>query len=205
MATVLAAGSVQAGGDAAAGQAKAALCAACHGADGNSVNPAWPKLAGQHPDYIVKQLQAFRSTKPAEKRSDPLMTAQAMLIASEQDIEDIAAYFSSQKPTGGVAASEMTRGDTTIYLKDGEKLYRAGNSDSGIAACMGCHGPKGVGNPGANFPRISGQHAAYVEKALKDFRDGNRKNDAQKMMQGVAANMTDEEIAAVAQYVQGLH
>jgi cytochrome c553 len=169
------------------------------------VNPTWPKLAGQHPDYIVKQLQAFRSTKPADKRSDPLMTAQAMLIASEQDIEDLAAYFSSQKPTGGVAAPELVRGDVTIYLKDGENLYRAGNEATGVAACMGCHGPKGVGNPGANFPRISGQHAAYVEKALKDFRDGNRTNDAQKMMQGVAHNMTDEEIAAVAQYVQGLH
>jgi cytochrome c553 len=201
MATVLATGGVQAAGDAAAGQAKAAVCGACHGVDGNSLVPNWPKLAGQHPEYIKKQFLAFKNGE----RSDPSMTAQAQMLATDQDVEDVAAYFSSQKNNGGVAAPEIVRDEVTIYLKDGENLYRAGNPDSGVAACMGCHGPKGVGNPGANFPRISGQHAAYVEKALKDFRDGNRTNDPQKMMQGVAHNMTDEEIAAVAQYVQGLH
>jgi cytochrome c553 len=205
MATVLAAGGVQAAGDAAAGQAKAAVCAACHGADGNSMVPNWPKLAGQHPNYIKKQYLAFKDGE----RSEPSMSPQAQVLKTDQDIEDVAAYFSSQKQTGGVAAPELerelVRGKVTIYLKDGEKLYRAGNSATGVAACMGCHGPKGVGNPGANFPRISGQHAAYVEKALKDFRDGVRTNDALKMMQNVTANMTDEEIAAVAQYVQGLH
>jgi cytochrome c553 len=205
MVTVLAAGGVQAAGDAAAGQAKAAVCAACHGADGNSLVPNWPKLAGQHPEYIKKQFQAFK----AGDRKDPTMSPQALMLKTDQDIEDVAAFFSSQKQNGGVAAPELerelVRGKVTIYLKDGEKLYRAGNGATGVAACMGCHGPKGVGNPGANFPRISGQHAAYVEKALKDFRDGKRTNDPQEMMQDVAAKMTDEEIAAVAQYIQGLH
>ncbi len=191
--TVFAAGGVQAAGDAEAGKAKSAVCAACHGMDGNSLMPIWPKLAGQHPEYIKKQLLAFR----ADQRTDPTMTPQAKLIASEQDIEDLAAYFSSQTQNGGAAAPDQ--------VKKGEKIYRAGNSISGVAACMACHGPKGSGNPAANFPRIGGQHAAYVEKALKDFRDKKRTNDAQKMMQGVAANMTDKEIAEVAQYVQGLH
>lgn len=183
---------VQAAGDAAAGQQKSAVCAGCHGADGNSVNPAWPKLAGQHPDYIVKQLKAFKSGA----RQDPVMAPMAMPL-SDQDMEDLAAYFSAQPIQGGEAdAAKVALGET---------LYRGGNSASGVSACAACHAPNGVGNPAANFPALAGQHAAYVEKALTDYRSGARAPDeVSKMMQSVAANLTDAEIAAVAQYVQGL-
>lgn len=115
---------------------------------------------------------------------------------SEQDMADLAAYFSSQTQSSGTAAADK------VAL--GEKIYRAGNAATGVSACMACHGPTGIGNPGANFPRVSGQHAAYLEKALKDFRSGTRTNDNARMMQGVVARMTDEEIAAVSQYIQGL-
>ena len=193
MAMMLAVSGAQAAGDAEAGKAKSVTCLACHGPEGNSVNPVWPKLAGQHASYIKKQLTDFRS----DKRADPLMTTQAKILQSEQDIDDLAAYFSAQTQSGGSAAPDA--------VKNGEKLYRAGDSARGIAACMACHGPAGDGNPAANFPRIAGQHAAYVEKALKDFRDGKRTNDPQRMMQGVADKMSDADIKAVAQYVQGLH
>lgn len=188
---VFTAGVVQAAGDAAAGKAKSAICMACHGPDGNSVNPTWPKLAGQHPSYILKQLQAFKS---GDRKND-LMSPMAAPL-TEEDMGDLAAYFSSQKQSPGVAAADK--------VKLGEKIFRSGNAVTGVAPCMGCHGPSGLGNPQAVFPRISGQHAAYAAKALNDFRGKLRTNDANKIMQGVTANMSDEEIAAVAQYIQGL-
>jgi len=188
---VMATAGVQAAGDAAAGKAKSATCLACHGADGNSPNPVWPKLAGQHPSYILTQLKHFK----AGTRKNDLMSPMAAPL-SDQDMADLAAYFSSQKQSEGTAAADM--------VETGEKIFRAGNSSSKVAACMACHGPTGIGNAPANFPRISGQHAAYVEKALKDFRAGTRDNDPNKMMRDVAANMTDAEIMAVSQYVQGL-
>ncbi|MBV2092306.1 MAG: cytochrome c4 [Candidatus Thiodiazotropha sp. (ex Ctena orbiculata)] len=185
-------GLAQAAGNAEEGKNKSATCAGCHGAEGNSpLNPVWPKIAGQHPAYIEKQIKDFK----ANKRSDPMMTPMAMPL-SDQDIADLAAYYSSQMVKTGVAAADK--------VEAGERLYRAGNADTGVAACMACHGPSGAGNPQANFPAIAGQHAAYVEKALKDFRTGNRTNDASKMMQGVVERMTDAEIAEVAQYIQGL-
>jgi len=180
-----------AAGDAAAGQQKAAVCAACHGQDGNSINPLWPSLAGQHPAYIVKQLKEFKEGG----RTDPMMAPMAMPL-SEQDMEDLAAYYSAQENKGGEADPAL------VAL--GEKIYRAGNTDTGVAACAACHMPTGMGNPAANFPVVSGQHATYVEKTLKDFRSGTRNNDVNKMMRGVAGAMTDAEIAAVAQYMQGL-
>ncbi|PLY17263.1 MAG: cytochrome c4 [Sedimenticola sp.] len=183
---------VQAAGDAEAGKTKSATCLACHGPDGNSPNPIWPKLAGQHPAYIIKQLTDFK----AGARKNDLMSPMATPL-TDQDVLDLAAYFSSQSQSTGTAAADQ--------VELGEQMYRAGNTTTGVAACMACHGPTGIGNPAANFPRISGQHAAYLEKALKDFRSGERNNDTAKMMQGVAAQMTDAEIAAVAQYVQGLH
>jgi len=189
---VLAAGMAQAAGDAAAGKAKSVTCLACHGPDGNSPNPTWPKLAGQHPVYILKQLQAFKS---GERKND-LMSPMAMPL-EDADMVNLAAYFSSQKQTAGTAAADK--------VKLGGKIYRAGNAASGVAPCIGCHGPSGLGNSAAQFPRVSGQHAAYIDKALKDFRGKTRTNDAQKMMQGVTAKMSDAEIAAVAQYLQGLH
>ncbi len=185
-------GVAQAAGNAAAGKTKSAACAACHGADGNSgVNPLWPKLAGQHPKYIKKQLHDFK----AGKRKDGTMAPMAAPL-NDQDIENLAAYFSSQKRTIGAAAKDK------VAL--GEKVYRAGGSN-GAPACSGCHGPAGGGNGAANFPSLSGQSAAYVAKQLKDFRSGARNNDMNGMMAGVAAKLTDAEIDAVSQYVQGLH
>lgn len=187
----MAVGSAQAAGDAEAGKTKSATCLACHGVDGNSANAVWPKLAGQHPSYIKKQLREFKGGV----RKNDLMSPMAMPL-SEQDMDDLAAYFSSQTQTPGSAAADQ--------VELGETLYRGGNAATDVAACMACHGPSGMGNPAADFPRISGQHAAYLEKMLKDFRSGDRSNDNAKMMRNVVARMTDKEIAAVAQYVQGL-
>jgi cytochrome c553 len=182
----------QAAGNAEQGKEKSLICASCHGADGNSpINPVWPKIAGQHPQYIEKQLKNFKDGE----RTDPTMSPMAMPL-SDQDVADLAAYFSSQTLQGGVAGADQ--------VVVGEQIYRAGNAATGVAACMACHGPTGAGNPQALFPALGGQHASYVEKALKDFRDGNRANDTNGMMQGVVARMTDKEIAAVAQYIQGL-
>lgn len=191
IAAALASPAAQAAGDAAAGQEKSAVCAGCHNADGNSVNPLWPKIAGQHPGYIVQQLQDFKSGA----RQDPVMAPMAMPL-SDEDMVNLAAYFSAQEKTHGEAAADM--------VARGEKLYRGGNLATGVSACAACHAPNGVGNPAANFPALAGQHATYIEKALKDFRAGTRNNDNAQMMQNVAARMSDAEIAAVAQYIQGL-
>ena len=183
---------VQAAGNADEGKNKSAVCAGCHAADGNSgLNPLWPKIAGQHPQYIEKQLKDFKEGR----RNDPLMAPMAMPL-SEQDMADLAAYFSSQTKKIGTTSAKLAA--------QGEQIYRAGNADTGVAACMACHGPAGSGNPQAMFPQLNGQNAEYVVKALKDFRDGNRTNDNAKMMQGVVARMTDKEMEAVAQYIQGL-
>lgn len=182
---------VGAAGDKTAGKAKAAVCAGCHGADGNSVNPEWPKLAGQHESYIFKQLQEFK----AGTRQDALMAGQVAAL-SEQDMQDVAAYFASQTATVG-EADEAT-------VAAGEAMFRGGNNTAGIAACMGCHAPNGNGNPMAKFPSLSGQHATYTAKQLKSFRSGARANDAGKMMRNVAVRMTDAEIEAVSNYISGL-
>ena len=184
-------GAVQAAGDVEAGKAKSATCLACHGPDGNSPNPIWPKLAGQHAAYIVKQLKEFKGGV----RKEALMTPMVAPL-NDADMVNLAAYFSSQKRSAGTAAADK--------VEAGEKLYRAGNPATGVTACTACHGPTGAGNAAANFPNISGQHAPYVEKALKDFRSGARANDLNSMMRNVAGKMTDAEIAAVAQYIQGL-
>lgn len=184
-------GAVQAAGDAEAGKAKSATCVACHGMDGNSLNPIWPSLAGQHASYIQKQLSEFKSGN----RKDPLMSPMATPL-TDADLPDLAAFFSSQKRKMGTAAPES--------VKRGEMLYRAGDAKSGITACTGCHAPNGTGNSAANFPNLNGQMAAYVEKALKDFRAGTRTTDPNGMMRNIAANMSDADIAATAQYVQGL-
>lgn len=185
-------GSAQAAGDAAAGKAKSATCAACHGADGNSAAPNFPKLAGQGESYLLKQLKDFKSGA----RKDPTMTGMVAPL-SEQDMENLAAYFASQKVSGGEADPKL--------VAEGQKVYRGGNPATGVPACIGCHGPTGAGNPAAHFPQLSHQHAAYVVKQLKDFRDGKRSNDAGQMMRNIASRMTDKEITAVASYVQGLH
>jgi cytochrome c553 len=191
LALAVAGGTAQASGDAEAGKQKSAACAACHGADGNSVNPQWPKLAGQHVSYLVKQLQAFKSGD----RENALMSPQAQNL-SEQDMADLAAYYASQEQSTGTAAA----GKVAL----GERIYRGGNPETGVAACIGCHGPAGAGNPPAVYPRLSGQHADYAAKTLSDFRAGERANDPARMMRGVAGKMSDAEIAAVAEYLQGL-
>lgn len=177
-------------GDAQAGKAKAQACAACHGLDGKSPNPQWPHLAGQVPGYIAKQLAAFKSGT----RKDSVMSGIAAKL-SEQDMADLDAYYSELPPTEGTA--------TDLELaKKGERLYRGGNRDTGVAACMGCHGPAGHGIP-PHFPRVSGQNMAYLEKALLAFKRGERK-DEREIMSRIAFFMSEEEIKAVAQYMHGL-
>jgi cytochrome c553 len=184
-------GGVQAAGDAAAGEGKVGVCLACHGPNGNALVPTWPKLAGQHGEYIYKQLSDFKSGARANDQMSP-----QVLALNEQDFQDIAAYYTAQQQTPGVAdpaAAEL-----------GERIYRGGNAATGVAACTGCHGPAGAGLGSAKFPRISGQHAQYLDSTLKGFRAGARANDPNGMMRDLASRMSDQEIAAVSQYVQGL-
>jgi cytochrome c553 len=157
------------------------------------VNPEWPKLAGQHADYLVKQLQFFE----AGERENTTMKPMASVLDA-QGREDVAAFYASQKVNTGMADPAL--------VELGEKIYRSGNSESGIAPCMGCHGPKGAGNPAALYPALRGQHARYVEIQLHGFAEGKRANEnAKKMMQLLASRMTNKEIRAVASYIQGLH
>jgi cytochrome c553 len=175
------------------GQAKSAACAACHGPTGNSPNGIWPNLAGQHPLYLLRQLKAFKSGV----RTDPSMTAMVAPL-SEEDMQELSAYFASQKLTGLEA--------DPAKVNEGERLYRGGHQPTGIAACAACHGPSGRGNPTAGFPTVGGQHAAYVIAQLKAYRSGARKTDQEKnqMMRDVAHLLTDGQIDALASYVQGL-
>ena len=191
VATALVSAAANAAGDPKAGETKSAVCLACHGPNGNSIVPTWPKLAGQHSEYLYKQLMDFKS----EARKNEQMSPQVVPL-NDQDFQDLAAYFSSQTQTPGAA--------DPAAVEFGERIYRGGNAESGVPACSGCHGPAGIGVGLAKFPRISGQHAAYVEQTLKHFRDGMRSNDPNGMMRGVTARMTDAEIAAVSQYAQGL-
>ena len=146
-------------GDATAGQGKAALCAACHGADGNSVVPNWPKLAGQHAGYLERQLGLIKGGS----RSVPEMTGFVMSL-SDQDMADISAYFSSQTVSAGLTDESLR--------SVGEAIYRAGNAATDVPACMSCHGPAGEGNPLSGYPSLNGQHSVYTEKMLKGFRSG---------------------------------
>ena len=186
-------GPVQAAGDPEAGKLKSSQCAACHGADGNSVNPEWPKLAGQHAGYLVKQLSYFEKGERENATMKPMAS-----VLDEQGREDVAAYYASQSVKTGTADPEL------VAL--GEKIYRSGNAESGVAPCMGCHGPNGAGNPAALYPALRGQHAKYTEIQLHGFAEGKRVNEnAKKMMQILASRMTNREIRAVASYIQGLH
>ncbi len=179
------------GGDAAAGQAKSAVCAACHGADGNSVNPEWPKLAGQHPSYTAVQLEHFKSGK----RQNALMSAQAMGL-SEQDMLDLAAYYAEQPIKGGEADPDL------VGL--GERIYQGGDKTNGVAACIACHGPSGLGNPLADYPSLAGQHARYTALQLKAYAAGERRSDTNQIMRNIAGAMTDDQIEAVASYIEGM-
>jgi cytochrome c553 len=184
-------------GDAARGQAiGSSVCGACHGVDGNSPTAANPKLAGQHPEYLFKQMMNFKAAEGQQpERANPIMNG---MIApfDEAQMRDLAAYFAAQKQTG-----EQAKNRETLQL--GQKLYRGGDAAKGLPACAACHGPTGTGMP-AQFPRISGQFAEYIEAQMKAFRDGSRANDPNKMMRMVAEKMSDVEIKAVADYVAGL-
>jgi cytochrome c553 len=182
-------------GDVAAGQAKSAICAACHGVDGNSTVPNWPKLAGQHEKYMVRQVTLIKSGD----RQVPEMLGIVPGL-SDQDIEDLSAYFASQEAVPGVADQSQ------VML--GERIYRAGNAESGVPACMSCHGPAGEGNAPAGYPALAGQHSMYTSKMLTGFRAGENygEDDASsQIMNGSASELSDEEIEAVASYIQGLY
>jgi cytochrome c553 len=185
-----------AAGDAAKGKEKSMTCAACHGPDGNSMIAEYPKIAGQHADYIATQLQDFK----AGTRQNALMSPMAMPL-SEQDMLDLAAYYSSQTMTLGAADESL--------LAEGELIYRAGLTDKGVPACIGCHGPAGNGNGPALYPRIGGQSAAYVEKQLNDYKTGVRAANSEVnihvMMRQISMKLSAEEMKAVASYVSGLH
>lgn len=179
-------------GDAKAGEAKAAVCAACHGAKGNSAVPAWPKLGGQGAPYAYAQLKQFKDGS----RKNPVMAGQAAAL-SDQDMQDLAAYFAAQPATPGVASKDA--------VAVAEKIYRAGIADRGVPACGACHGPKGAGNPAAGYPHVGGQHAEYTALQLNGYRAGERKAGANgQMMAEIAAKLTDEEVAALASYLNGL-
>ncbi len=184
--------SVSAAGNAAAGKTKAAVCAACHGADGNSVNPQFPKLAGQNANYLVEQLQDFKSGK----RRNAIMSGMAASL-SVQDMQDIAAWFSSQTVQPGEANPSLV----TI----GQQVYRGGDRESGVPACLACHGPDGVGNPPMKIPQLAGQHAAYVVAQLQAYASGQRTTDPHKMMETIASRLSDAQMQAVASYIEGLH
>ena len=168
------------------------VCAACHAADGNSPAAANPKLAGQHPEYLAKQLANFRENKA---RKNAVMMGFAAALTPE-DAANVSAHFAAQKPKEGAARNAAT-------VKLGEKIYRGGVADKGIPACASCHGPAGSGIP-AQFPRLAGQWADYTKSQLMAFRAGERQNDPQGMMRGVASKLSDKEIDAVADYVAGL-
>ena len=178
-------------GGPAKGQALSSTCAACHGTDGNSPAGDWPKLAGQHASYIVKQLQDYKSGA----RENAIMAGMAAAL-SEQDMQDLAAYFSSQQTKYGTADPE--------YVALGEEIYRAGIKQTGVPACMACHGPAGKGNPAANYPALAGQHATYTETQMQQWKTETRANDTNAVMRTIAGPMTNEQIKAVSSYVQGL-
>ena len=180
-------------GDAAAGQAKTAVCGACHGPDGNSMAPNFPKLAGQGDRYLLKQLHEIKDGK----RQVLEMTGQLNNL-NDQDLADIAAYYASQKSSVGAA-------DPALVAR-GEELFRGGDLQKGLPACTGCHAPDGQGNAPAGFPHVGGQHASYIEKQLTDFREGDRTNDGDSMiMRAIAAKLSNKDIKALAIYIQGLH
>jgi cytochrome c553 len=191
---------VHAAGDADAGKQKAAPCAACHGVTGVSANPAWPNLAGQGEKYLVDQLNLFKE----KIRVNTLMNPQAENL-SAQDIEDLAAYYSSQ-PTSADGADPDKEFQGEKLHTIGERIYRGGNAETGVPACMSCHAPDGVGNAPAKFPQLAGQHAVYTAAQLRAYRSGARyqPDDNLNMMKEIATYLSDTEIDSVAEYIAGL-
>ncbi len=179
-------------GDAAKGKEKTVTCAGCHGPDGNSPIPMNAKIAGQGEKYLIKQLQDFKSGA----RQNATMTPMASLL-SEEDMQDVSAFYSQQK-VQHTAVEEQ-------YIATAEKLYRFGDEDRKIPACIACHGPSGNGMPSAGFPALGGQHAEYTKAQLLAFRDGSRANDANNVMRDVVRLMSDDQIEALSKYLAGLH
>jgi cytochrome c553 len=171
-------------------------CVACHAADGNSVIPANPKLAGQFQEYLNKQLANFKGQGGMKAERDNPVMAGMVANLSADDLRNVAAYYAAQKLRPATASSKE-------LAAQGQKLWRGGNASNGVPACAGCHGPNGAGIP-IQYPRLAGQFAEYLEAQLKLFRAGTRANDVNGMMRGVAAKMTDQEIKAVAEYAAGL-
>ncbi|WP_260679318.1 cytochrome c [Thalassomonas sp. M1454] len=182
-------------GDVEAGKAKAMVCASCHGADGNSLIAVYPKLAGQHEQYLAKQIADFKAAtvNADEGRNDPVMGGMVATLSTE-DIQDLAAFFASQKTTPTNVATNAT----------GEKLYNGGDANRGITACIACHGVDGKGAALAGFPTVSSQNLDYLKTQLNKFRDGSRHNDMNSMMTTIASKLTDDDIAAVAEYMSSL-
>jgi len=173
------------------------VCAGCHNSDGNSIIPSNPILAGQHAEYITKQLINFKSQdkKPAERKS-PVMAAMVAPLSAE-DMKNIGAYYALQKPNSGGAKDK-------VLAEQGEKIYRGGNMESGVPACASCHSPNGVGIP-PYYPRLAGQHAEYTVAQLRAFRTEQRANDANSVMRGIVTRMSEKEMQAVAEFISGLN
>ncbi|RCU45186.1 MULTISPECIES: c-type cytochrome [Corallincola] len=186
-------------GDIEAGKAAAATCAACHGVDGNSTVAIYPKLAGQHASYLEKQLHEFKlgmQSAGKEGRYDPVMSGMAMPL-DDAAIANLSAYFASLTATPGATPEDV--------VEVGHQLFRGGDPERGLPACLACHGPRGVGSSLAKFPAISGQHPDYTKAQLEKFRSGDRANDMNAMMRDVAMKLTDEEIEILSKYLAGLH
>ena len=191
--------SVWAEGNIEAGKAKSQTCVACHGADGNSQLAMYPKIAGQHAKYIEKQLKDLKlgmTSAGKQGRYEPVMGAMAMPL-SEEDMADLAAYYASM-PISANSTPENV-------VAQGKTLYTAGDAERGITACIACHGPRGNGTELSGFPKISGQHADYIQSQLEKFRSGDRENDMNAMMRDIAKKLNDEDITTLSKYVGGLH
>jgi len=177
------------------GKELSASCAACHGDDGISLNPIWPKLAGQNPKYLASQLHEFKKGSDGNRNNAVMYGISVNL--SDQDIEDLSEYYSSLKSSVGLTKDE--------YLELGRNIYRGGNMEIKMQACISCHGPNGQGNYAAAIPMLSGQHSQYTFQQLKNFQTSMRSNDYNKMMRNIVHRMTDEEMKAVASYIEGLY
>ena len=186
-------GSVHAAGDAEAGKSKAAACGGCHGVDGNSFVPTFPKLAGQNEKYIVNQLKAFKDSKG---RKNDIMAGMVAAL-SEQDMKDIGAYFFSQKLSAAAPADESK-------LAAGREIFKGGNLQTHLPACQACHGPTGAGNPGTGYAQVGGQYADYTKAQLLAFKNGDRTTDEKSVMRDIVKMMSDEDIDAVSQYIASL-
>lgn len=177
------------------GKELSSSCVACHGDNGVSLNPVWPKLAGQNPKYLKSQLHEFK-LGPNGNRNNAVMYGIASVLTN-QDIDDLSDYYASLKPSIGVTQDSM--------LELGRSIYRGGNMEIKIQACISCHGPNGQGNYAAAIPMLSGQHSQYTFQQLKNFQSSVRSNDYNKMMRSIVHRMTDDEMKAVASYIEGLY